>query len=115
MAHDMRNLRLIQEAAETDHLDWSEAASIRAKASEIGIEYVQRIDQWGRGIQELPPNDAHKVTQSEQAVSIQVSDPETFRITVMGPNEDLIQLCESGIVSVTAIDSSCHSLLRVFC
>lgn len=113
MAQDMRSLRLIQEATEIDHRDWSEAASIRVHASDIGIEDVQRIDDWRRDIQELPPDDSHDMSLSEQAVSIQTGDPEAFNIAATGPIEDLVQLCESDLLSVTDVDASGHSLLRV--
>jgi len=115
IAQDIRSLRLVQEASRIDHRDWSEAASIRADASEIGIEDLERIEDWRRDIQELPQNDSHDMSRSEHIDSIQTYNPEAYRTAATGSTEDLVQLCESGSVSVTGTDSSGHSLLRVSC
>lgn len=113
IAQDIHSLLLVEEASRMDHRDWSEAASIRAEASETSIEDLQRIDDWRRDIRELPRTDYDDISWSELAVAIQASDPEAFKTAATGPIEDLIQLCESGLVSVTATDSGGHSLLRV--
>ena len=115
IAQDLRNLRLVQEASARDHRDWSEAASIRADASEMGMEGSQRIEDWLHGTQELPQEDSRNASRSDHEGSIQTYDPEPFRIAATGSTEDLIQRCESGSVSVTATDRNGHSLLRVSC
>lgn len=113
IAQDLHSLRLVQEASRMDYRDWSEAASIRADASEAGIEEPHRIDDWRRDIRELPQTNYNDMSWSELAVAIQAADPEAFKTAATGSSEDLIQLCESGLVSVTATDSSGHSFLRV--
>ena len=115
IAQDIRSLRLVQEASARDHRDWSEAASICADACEMDIEGLQRIEDWRHDIQELPQEDSYDVSRSDQAWSIQTYDPEAFRIAATGSTEDLVKLCESGSVPVTATDRSGHSLLRVSC
>lgn len=57
LAQDIRSLRLIQEASKRDHSDWSDAASIRADATEMGTEDLQRIESWQEDIEELPQED----------------------------------------------------------
>lgn len=52
---------------------------------------------------------------SDNTISTQTYEPELFRNAATGPTDTLIQLIESGSVSVTAMDKSGHSLLRVRC
>ena len=52
-----------------DHRDWSEAASIRAEASEIGIEDLQRIEDWRRDIDELPQVGCSSTLQNHTSIS----------------------------------------------
>lgn len=61
IAQDIRSLLLVEEASRIDHRDWSEAASIRADASETDIEDLQRIDDWRRDIRELPQTDYNDI------------------------------------------------------
>lgn len=52
---------------------------------------------------------------SDHARSTQSYEPEIFRKAATGPTDTLIQLIESGSMSVTAMDNDGHSLLRVRC
>lgn len=52
------------------------------------------------------------MSRSEHIDSIQTYNPEAFRTAATGSTEDLVQLCESGSVSVTGTDSSGHSLFK---
>ena len=79
IAQDIHSLRLVQEASARDHRDWSEVASIRADASEMGMEDSQRIEDWLHGTQELPQEDSHTISRSDHAGSIQTYDPEAFK------------------------------------
>lgn len=115
IAQDLRSLRLVQEASARDHRDWSEAASIRADASEMSMEGSRHIEDWLHGIQELPQEDSHNASRSDNEGSIPTYDPEAFKIAATDSTENLVQLCESGSVSVTATDRNGHSLLRVSC
>ena len=113
LAHDVSSLRLVQEASARDRCDWSDAASIYTDTGQMGSEELQHIEHWRNDILELPREESSDVSHPNLAFSIREHDSEAFRDAATGSTETLIQLCESGSVSVTAIDRSGHSLLRV--
>ncbi|KAL8704149.1 MAG: hypothetical protein Q9201_002699 [Fulgogasparrea decipioides] len=112
LAEDVHNLRLVQEASEQNHRDWSDAASARADISEVDLDDLQRIEDWRKNIPKSPPEGSSKVGSSNQLSSTQDYDLKAFCKAATGSTETLVQLCESGTVSVTALDRSGHSLLR---
>lgn len=115
LARNIHSLRLVQEASVQDHRDWSDTASVYVDVSEMGSDNLQRIEDWQDDVLNLPPEGSGNVRRSDDACSIQSCDPKVFRNAATGSTEALVQLCESGSVSVTAIDRSGHSLLRVSC
>ena len=113
LAQDVHSLRLVQEASLRDHGDWSDAASIYTDTAEMGSEELQYIEHWRNDVLELPQEESSNVSHPSLAISTRDYDPEVFRQAATGSTETLVQLCKSGAVTVTAIDTSGHSLLRV--
>ena len=79
----------------------------------MGSEELQHIEHWRNDILELPQEESSDVNHPSLALSIRDYDSEAFRYAATGSTETLVQLFESGSVTVTAIDKSGHSLLRV--
>ena len=113
LAQDVCGLRLVQEASAKDHCDWSDAASVYTNTGQMGLEELQHIEHWRNGILELPHEESSDVSHPSLAFSIRDYDPEAFRSAATGSTETLVQLLESDSMTVTAIDRSGHSLLRV--
>ena len=113
LAQDVHHLRLIQEASSNDLREWSDRASEATDMYELDSEQKQRIDCWRQHIAE-DMQSAPKDIESEQATEpLIVCGPGIFRAAATGPSHELVRLCHSGLVSVTAKDTSGHSLLTV--
>lgn len=113
LTQDMRTLHLIQEACATDHRDWSEAASIRMEATQLGTEDLQRIEDWIPDVEDGPQEEALNPTSSLSPNEPSSFDPDMFRSIATGSLDSLVQMCKSGTMLVTATDTNGHSLLRV--
>jgi Prion-inhibition and propagation len=110
LTQDIRSLRQAQPSSPINNCERFEEGSLDS-FSEIDIHDVQQVESTPQGARERllsPPNEA---SRSDRLSIAQTYDSKLFRSAATGATEALAELCESGSISVTALDNSGRSLL----